>query len=232
MDGVSHADNVNDLGEIIDYLGSMNLDVKGLIGHSYGAKVLFDFIEKTGANIPSIFVATGDSILTPRLNNITLDLAYLKKTNPEKYKSVLEKMDRFDLNSLWAITEELATVFQENQDRHYFYWANLEVWEKCKGVQGKVQLPISSDVFESVRRDLYSSESNFLVDIASLSITSLWVNGVHDYIINGLGNIFSKRNEIVNFYKSSHYPHIEENDLFCVIVNDFFNNYMQRGEIK
>ena len=130
---ISHSDNVNDLQEIYQYLtDAVKLKVKGLIGHSYGAKLLFDFYRKTKLNVPGVFVSTADSILTPRLNNLMSDLVYLKKTNPDKYQESISKMDNMDLKTVWQLTEELAPFFLENKDRHYLYWANLSIFEKFK----------------------------------------------------------------------------------------------------
>jgi proline iminopeptidase len=220
---VTHADNINDLIEISEYLSSINLKVNGFIGHSYGAKLLFDFIKITRVTIPSIFVSTSDSILVPRLNNIALDFAYLKRTNPEKYLETLEKMDNFDLKKIWELTEELAPLFQENTDRQYFYWANLSLWEKCKEIQARINLPMNPQVLMEVRKDLYSNEENFSADIESLSTPYLWINGIHDYI-SDIHSTLTKRKNITPFFKSAHYPHIEENDRFCQLINKFIFN--------
>jgi proline iminopeptidase len=49
------------------------------------------------------------------------------------------------------------------------------------------------------------------------------INGFHDLVINGAGGLISEKNSgnIVTFFKSSHYPHIEENDRFSEILNEF-----------
>ena len=147
--------------------------------------MLFDFLKITGLRIPAIFVSTADSILTPRLNNLTLDFIYLKKTNPVKYQEILEKMDNIDLKKIWELTEELAPFFQENKDRDYFYWANLISFEKNQEIQKLINLSMNTQVFRSVRKNLYSNEANFNVDIDKLTTPYLWINGIHDYIMNG-----------------------------------------------
>jgi proline iminopeptidase len=223
-DKISHSDNVNDLDEIYQYLESKNLKIAGLIGHSYGAKLLYDFLKKTGLTIPSIFVSTADTILIPRLNNLNLDLAYLKKNNSEKYQEILEKMDNLELKKLWQLTEELAPFFQENTDRPYFYWANLDLYKKYQEIQQQINLPINNQVFMSVRKNLYEKEGNFRVDIDHLNIPYLWVNGIQDYIVNGVNSLISNRQKVIPFFKSSHYPHIEENNRFSQLVNKFMKN--------
>src|SRR5579872_3857767 len=105
---VVHADNVNDLQEVYQYLTKVaGFQIKGLIGHSYGAKLLFDFLKKTKLIIPSIFVSTANSILTPRLNNLISDLGYLKKIDVKKYQEIIAKIDGIDIESIWKLTEEL-----------------------------------------------------------------------------------------------------------------------------
>lgn len=224
-DSVLHQDNVEDLQKIIQHLNLIKIKIHGLIGHSYGAKLLFDFYNKFDSTIPGIFISTANSILIPRLNNLILDLAYLKKSDPVQYNETFQEMDNLDLNKIWSISEKLTPLFQENKDRPYLYWANLECFEMIKGVQKQINLPIDTNTFVSVRKDLYSNESNFSVDINSLSIPSLWVNGFHDFIMNGSNGMLCSNHKITTFYKSSHYPHLEENGLFCELINEFLKNF-------
>jgi len=111
---VTHADNIQDLDEIYSYLTEFcGIPIKGFIGHSYGAKLLFDYYEKYNRAIPGIFISTANSILTPRLNNLFFDLAYLKKTNPTKYNDIFAEMLNLDLAKLWSLTEKLAPLFKK-----------------------------------------------------------------------------------------------------------------------
>src|SRR5215204_6630378 len=53
---VTHADNIQDLDEIYIYLTELcGIPIKGFIGHSYGAKLLFDYYEKYNRKIPGVF---------------------------------------------------------------------------------------------------------------------------------------------------------------------------------
>ena len=218
---VSHEDNIKDLMDIIEYLTKdKSMRIKGLIGHSYGAKLLFDFQIKYNSGIPSIFVSTADSILIPRLNNLQLDLLYLKKEKPDVYDRIIPKLSG-SLASLWEITEELSPIFAKNPDRKLMNWSNLEAYEKVKDIDPEISFP----VFVSVRKDLYSKEENFPVEISKLKIRYIWINGFHDFIMNGMSDAFTKKDDRKKvFYKSSHYPHIEENDLFCQTVNEFMKD--------
>ena len=71
-----------------------------------------------------------------------------------------------------------------------------------------------------MRKDLYSKETNFSVDIDELKIRKLWINGFHDFVMKG-HQIASINAEIITMYKSSHYPHLEENESFSEILNEF-----------
>lgn len=218
---VSHVDNICDLDEIYNYLTKFcGIAVKGFIGHSYGAKLLFDYYEKYNYKIPGIFISSANSILTPRLNNLRFDLVYLKKTNPIEYNAIFPEMINLDLDKLWSLTEKLAPLFQENKDRHYLYWANLNCMEKFQRIQAEINLPVNQKTFMNIRKNLYTNEKNFSIAIDKLEIPYLWINGFHDLIINGFEGVSSYQSStIIPFYQSAHYPHIEENHRFCKLVN-------------
>ena len=72
-----------------------------------------------------------------------------------------------------------------------------------------------------MRKDLYSSEENASVDIDSVDSPHIWINGFQDNIMGEPVNGLYKKTKITLFSKSAHYPHIEENTLFCETVNAF-----------
>ncbi|MFJ1269714.1 alpha/beta fold hydrolase [Legionella lytica] len=219
-----HQDNLNDLHQIILYLAKQyNISISALIGHSYGAKLLCDYYQSKGSFIPGIFISTAKSILTPRLNNLMLDLAYLKQRNLDLYNEVFHNLDNFDVSNLWDISEQLAPVFQENKNRPYLYWANLQCYSQAQDAQKKIDLPLNTETFSSVREDLYANESNFSVDIAKLEVPTLWINGFHDLVINGNDMTVSHEQNITTFYKSAHYPHLEEPERFVALLNEFIS---------
>ncbi|AWN74928.1 TPA: alpha/beta hydrolase [Legionella anisa] len=218
---VLQQDNINDLQKIILYLDDhFNLNIHALIGHSYGAKLLFDYYKNYESTIPGVFVSTAQSILTPRLNNLMLDLSYLKKSNLELYNKILNEINNLDLNKIWELSEQLTPVFQENKDRPYLYWANLDYYNLVQNAHKNINLPLDMNTFISVRKDLYSKEANFSVNINELKIRKLWINGFHDFVMNG-HQIALNNHEIITFNKSSHYPHLEENDRFSELLNEF-----------
>lgn len=133
-------------------------------------------------------------------------------------------MDGMNLNKLWYITEELAHLSRDNTDRHYLYWADLEWFNKCQDIQNKINLPINKKTFMDVRKDLYSNEAFLSVDINSLDIPYLWINGFHDFIMNGTDGAFTKTENFITFYQSAHYPHIEESKHFSEQINSFITN--------
>ena len=208
--------------KIILYLTNhFNLNIHVLIGHSYGAKLLFDYYRSYESTIPGVFVSTAKSILTPRLNNLMLDLSYLKKINPDLYTKIANDINNLYLNKIWDLSEQLSPLFQENRDRPYLYWANLEYYNLILNIQQNINLPLDKNTFISVRKDLYSKEANFSVNIDELKIRKLWINGFHDFVMNGHQIVLSNNHEIITFNKSSHYPHLEENDRFNELLNEF-----------
>lgn len=125
----------------------------------------------------------------------------------------------------WPLTERLAKVFQENNARPYFYWANLFWKDKVAEIQNIISLPINFDVFMSVRQSLYAESENFSTDIdTTLQTPYLWINGFHDLIMNGASAYVKKSSPVRLFFKSAHYPHIEEHKKFCETVNAFLKN--------
>lgn len=218
-----HDDNINDVNEI--YLNlSQQLDIAGFIGHSYGATLLYHYCVRFRITLPAVFVATSDSTLMPRLNNLMIDLAYLKKSDPAKYIALWNDLDKIDASSLWQISEKLNDIFQINPNRLPLYWANLDCCNLVQSVQKEINLPIDNETFLSVRQSLYADEELFLIEITRLKSPYLWINGFHDFIMNGAMLSFGTNPNMVTFYKSAHYPHLEENALFCRHLNEFIRS--------
>lgn len=220
---VLHNDNILDLEEICRILiENQKYNIAALAGHSYGAKLLFDYLQYQKKVVPSIFISTASSILIPRINNLLLDFAYLKEFDQKQYQILLGNLDEFSYEKLWQLTENLANVFQQNKDRPYFYWANLEWKEKVKSIQDKIKLPMNKKIFMSIRKDLYSNPNKFSVDVKTITKSPyILINGFHDFIMNGASELNNSTPFSHLFYKSAHYPHIEENKKFCKVVNDF-----------
>jgi proline iminopeptidase len=226
---VSHNDNINDLQEIYSFLQSKNIEVSAFIGNSYGSKLLYDFYKQyPKIRVPGIFIAMAESILIPRVNNLMLDLNYLKMEKPEEYKKILSEMKDANFNSLWPLTEKLAPLFKENKMRPYFYWANIEWFEKYQKIKEASQYKDNLEVFTSVRKDLYQSVASLDMEVNTLDIDYVWINGFHDYIMAGASGLLQEpkksRQMKLTFMQSAHYPHIEENERFCEVVNDFLKN--------
>jgi proline iminopeptidase len=221
---VLHSDNLCDLDEVYKILtDKTRLTIAAIAGHSYGAKLLFDFLRSSRVNIPSIFIAIASSMLTPRINNLLLDFAYLKSADSEEYQKVLDEFDDYSPEMLWRLTERLANLFQENKTRPYFYWANLYWKEKVTKIQDTISMPMNSAVFKSVRQNLYTQLEELSFDI-NAPVKSLWINGFHDLIMGGASALTNKNLPMKLFFKSAHYPHIEEHKKFCEEVNVFLKS--------
>lgn len=224
---VRHSDNIFDLKKISSFMVQQkNYPIAAYVGHSYGAKLLYDYVKNKNKNKNEcdrcVFISTASNIIIPRINNLLLDLTYLKMENQKEYQIIMKDLNEFSYEKLWKLTEQLADVFKKNKSRRYFYWANLEWEKKVKSIQDRIGLPVDNETFISVRKDLYSSPSNFSLDFDSLTnIPHILINGFHDFIMNGASALNSNSMLIHLFYKSSHYPHIEEHNRFCEVINAF-----------
>jgi len=220
---IVHADNVRDLEDVCrTVVEEARYEIAAIAGHSYGAKLVFDYFQYSRTTVPGIFISTAPSILTPRVTNLLLDLSYLKTVDRERYQAILEDFEDFRPEKLWELTERLAKVFQENKSRPFFYWANLMWQERVKAIQDTVSLPMNTEVFTSVRRDLYSRPEEYAVDVDAISTAPhLWVNGFHDLVMDAPSALERKPATTTLFFKSAHYPHIEEHKRFCGEVNAF-----------
>jgi proline iminopeptidase len=217
---VTHRQNIVDLINIINFLGKENnITPTAMIGHSYGAKLLYDFYCETKSKIPGIFISTATTTTTPRLNNLILDLNYLKRNDLPSYQKALLAVEKLTAENLWEISEELAPLFFTNKDRIYYYWANLEAMKLWQALLTTLDLPMNKAVFHSVRKELYSENSNPSVGIEGLPNETLWINGFQDYIMNSPETLSSSK--VTLFQKSAHYPHVEEPERFCFIVSQF-----------
>lgn len=219
---VSHQDNINDLIAIVNYLGlTKETQVDILVGHSYGAKLLYDYSIKTKTSLPTIYISCADSILTPRINNLILDMNYLMMINPDKYNQIFSELEDINHKNIWSLSEKIASIFHENKNRSNFYWANLNIRGQVKEIERIVNQPMNVDVFDSVRKDLYLDNSNYKIDLTQLNNKYLKINGLHDLVMGAAIDAASGNVEV--FGKSSHYPHLEESEKFCGVVNGFIN---------
>lgn len=229
---VLHQDNIDDLDAVCKHIAEAGYELAAVAGHSYGAKVVYDYYKQYKPGIPAIFLATAPSILTPRFNNLILDLNYLKTTAPDLYEEVFKDFDGFSLEKVWQITEKLAETFRKNAARPFFYWANLAMKKVVDGIPSEEKVPMNTDVFKSVRQDLYSDSGKYSVDIPLLvKVPCLWINGFQDLVMAGSAELVQttsvpaeeKEEKLrkLTFFQSAHYPHIEESRRFCEEVNTF-----------
>ncbi len=218
---VNHKTNIEDLKNILYFLLSKDKSISALVGHSYGAKLLFDFYNTGSCKIPGIFLSTSKSMITPRLNNLLLDMTFLKTYDPSYYERIYKDFTEFNFKKLWEITDALMPIFKKNPSRIYAYWSNMVRCQQIQEIQNKLNIPINFNILSSVRKDIYASKESCRVDIEMLTMPYLWINGFQDYIM-GSQHDFDNKN-ITLFYQSAHYPHIEESQRFCKVVNEFLS---------
>lgn len=207
----SYKQQIEDLNDVIIYcLNEYN--ISAVIGHSYGAKLLNDFSEKYQVSIAQVLMATANDIDIPRQNNIKLDLDYLRETDTEKHDAISNKIANL---SLWEISKLLEETFTQNPNRIERYWNNKEAKSNYLNISKDSGFPINNEVFINLRSELYNSKHK---EIILNKPNTFHFIGHHDYIMNGKS--FKKSNKRIIFNNSAHYPHIEEPEYFCEVVNE------------
>lgn len=207
----NYEQQIIDLEMVVKHLPKF-IKLAGIIGHSYGAKLLSDFQKNAKLQIPLIFLSTAKNIDVPRQNNIKLDLEYLRESDPKKHEEIVNKLDRL---SLWDISLFLASTFSNNPHRMQRYWYNEKAMTDYLEISKNGQYPMNNEVFESLRAELYNSKNK---DVLIDGLNSYLLIGLHDYIMEGSKVLANDKTVI--FENSSHYPHLEEAEKFCKVVNE------------
>jgi proline iminopeptidase len=217
----SHLENIADLGTVIEGVqNQVSQDIDLIIGHSYGAKILYDSLLARSSKTKAMFVATSAHLLVPRLNNFLLDMKYLQKSHPSAYEEFLTSFSLTDKKSLWEASEKLAPLFNLNPERPLYYWANSQVRALMEQVQMTSPYPVNAEVFQQVRKEIYLSDDLLTIEFQRLNGPYKWVVGFFDYIMGGNLIHQSPQNQII-LDKSGHFPHLEENVRFCEVANEF-----------
>ena len=212
----SHQNNIQDLFQVIE-LVSQNNSIDAVIGHSYGAKLLSDYLKVFNDNFLPIFVGSSESIITPRATNLLLDLNWLKNTNALEYQDFYNELQEDMSNeTILNLSQKIAHFFFKNPNRANVYWANMNYKNIVLNFQKSNSYDVNMEVFKHVRAELYSNVNNFQVE----SKNAIWINGFHDLIMQGYKKILTCKKSYI-FTKSAHYPHIEENEKFCLLMNDY-----------
>ncbi len=205
--GYTHSENVDDLKMVLDFCSDYH--VQTIVGHSYGAMLLYDCVQKHSDEIDQnlVFLSVSSHIMTPRLNNLLLDLKFLKKEIPEMYEESLAIIERgFTPDTIDEVTNKLMPYFARNPKRVDYYWADSTAQDAYLSIVNPYGM--SLDVFNEVRSDFYGAPRSYKLDFDSVN-NSKWIVGFHDYIMGG--NTFSEEGSgKTTFYRSGHYPHIEE----------------------
>lgn len=216
---VSHKDNIEDLKNLVLYLEeTQNILISSIIGHSYGAKLLSDtllrdYIKK---DIKIIYLSTSTNILEPRFNNMMFDLFTLKTKSVEKYKELFSKIED---DNLWELTSKIDIPF-DIKERSMLYWSNLDMFDKISQYNNPFKM--NQDVFISIRKEIYDKKASYDINI-NIENPKILIVGFHDYIMNGYKTFLDNKSIAYLFMKSAHFPHIEENEKFCEIINKFIS---------
>lgn len=210
-DNNNYSKQIEDLLHVIKELKSTK-ELSAIIGHSYGAKLVNDFLKTNPLDIPVILMSTSNTIDTPREKNILLDLEYLKEVDYDEFQRISALSKRAPL---WEVTDSLADVFNSNPNRIKRYWHNQQIMKKYLETVSRCDYKINSSVFVGIREELYNSYNRKL-NLFNEGIYHFI--GAHDYIMEGEKYIDS--NKSIVFQHSAHYPHLEEPEIFCKALNE------------
>lgn len=213
---ITHKDNIDDLENLIVTLENKGVIISTIIGHSYGARILSDLAHtgRLDINKKLVFLSTSSNISEPRINNMMFDFFILKTKDLDKYEKLFKQIDKEDI---WDITSKIDIPF-DIADRAKLYWANIDVYNKISKFNNPYAM--NKSVFVNVRGDLYKNydPNNHLDQVKN---PKLILVGFHDYIMNGYKTYIEHKEYSKIFMKSAHYPHLEESEKFCEIINNF-----------
>lgn len=213
---LGHNDNIDDLKEVIEVV-SREYKVSAIVGHSYGAFLLYDYNKKYSSSILSVFLGMARDMSMPRRRSLMIDINILKENQPEDYIKILPCINEYS-DCLWKASKSVRKLIVDRSKRKLYYWGNIEKMSEYFDVMDRVSLEENNDTFFKVRSTLYSEEETDLkVYNKFLGKQFLWINGLHDYLMGGESESYSD-NSITMFCNSGHYPHIEEGPRFLELL--------------
>jgi proline iminopeptidase len=221
-DELSHTANVSDLNEMISYCGEqVTSNLVGIVGHSYGARLVHDVMIQHNPPVLPIMVGVASSFKTARKKSLIMDLLNLKFNQPEEYLDIVDSIDQHD-DEIWRNAKSVRSKMKHIDKRKLFYWGNLAALEKVEKIKRKLNIEETNEkTFSIVRKDLHGNPDNYIGPCPNKIKTKyLWINGLHDFLM--AGELLDYENKgITTFYKSGHYPHMEETQRFLKELKGF-----------
>lgn len=221
---VCHEDNIRDLEKLCSALKKNNIEIKALIGHSYGARLAYQYCQSCHSSIKKlILLGRAEKGSWSYKRSILMDLLILKMTQANIYQDLLPELKNFDEPSY-----ELRNVIREKMtnpdDRKYYYWGNLEAMQNYENIKKNCPFQDNDQTFHEVISTFPKDQSFQQFDLTKIDQDVLWINGLHDFLM--AGELFFGDNHpyITTYTNSGHYPHIEEPEHFANDLKNFVLN--------
>lgn len=216
---LTHPNNVEDLKDLVEEL-SKDKKISAIVGHSYGAWLVYEYIEKYGNTIPAVLVGMASKIGLPKNRSLSMDLQILKQSQAEDYLDVIGQIDDYAEN-LWKMAKLVRQKMKSPELRKHYYWGCPQTMRLYDELKASVTVKEDDKVFRIVRATLYQNEQDMSgPHTEPLGDKYLWINGFHDYLMGG-EFLDADNKGITTFFKSGHYPHFEEPEHFVKILSQF-----------
>ena len=219
-EGLSHQRNIDDLGQMIQSL-SQRYPLNSIIGHSYGASLLFELNlrKPIPQNIMQVYLGFSQFASMPMQNSLLMDLQILKIHEPQQYNAALDILISSD-SDIVRQSKKIRGLISNTALRKEYYWANKKAMNWASKVEKVVTVGERFEVFRDVVRSLREFEeykSDRVKYLKETSANFLWINGFQDLLMNGQNS--ESIDGITCFVASGHYPHIEEPHEFLKLLS-------------
>jgi proline iminopeptidase len=221
-DQLSHPHNISDLNEMIMFSRKcLTTNLVGIIGHSYGARLVHDVMIKYKPDVLPVMLGVASSFKTARKKSLAMDLLNLKLNQPKDYAQVLDSLDQYG-SEVWRNAKALRSKMSYMDQRKLFYWGNLKAFEQVNELKKNLKIKETNEnTFNVVREELHHDPRNYLgPNPEKFNSRYLWINGLHDFLM--AGELLDYENKgIKTFFKSGHFPHMEEPGNFLSALRVF-----------
>lgn len=234
----SHEQNIADLAELITELRSQGHRIGGLLGHSYGAWLVYEAcrlkrlpaspLSQDGLDPLPILIGLSPQMTEPRNRSLQMDLVLLKLLFPQNYPKARDLL-RDNGEEPWRVQQQIRELLPDRGGGIAFYWGNLESQKWAEQVLAELKLPENEQTHWSVRQSMYAAGPERLKGPFPEELDSpyLWINGFHDYLMQGESGLADSRMTV--FMGSGHYPHIEEPEKFSITIQKFLSEHGSQG---
>lgn len=221
VETVTHEHNLEDLKAVLEHLSKLGKKPDVIYGHSYGAWLLYDAALAYPNVITQKIVFGGRSLSRslPKTRSLLMDLLLLKWKQPTDYQKALAHVEHNEDTYMQA-RNAVRALLKDQDERSTFYWGNLEAKAQMLEWQKQCKLPLENpDVFQDVAHTMYHGDKTYgPMDPKQLKQDHVFLLGYHDFLMGGELDV-EENAPIKRFWKSGHYPHVEEVEEFLMMIS-------------